>query len=225
MTFNEKLLENYRTYPGEVEWELQASDVLELLWSAGMRRNHRLVDVGCGPLRIGKSLIAFLDAGCYTGIEPEGQILAAGIEHELGSALAGEKRPVFLREQVGESRLSAEWAVGWNVFNHLSPTMLSLALDSITARWIMDIHIGSNSFVIPTDGAGWSYRYADTKACVYTLTDFLKRVGGSSYTATAICERASGWPDFPFTTVFLLETCSTPTRSYSSTFRGPAERG
>src|SRR5215212_10341883 len=61
----------YRAYVGKPEeWDLVAARQVTLLLTAGLRDNHRLVDVGCGSLRAGRMLIPYLEPERYFGIEP-----------------------------------------------------------------------------------------------------------------------------------------------------------
>src|SRR5262252_7314375 len=68
---------------------------LATLVREGLYPSSRLLDIGCGCLRAGYWLIRLLDAGCYFGIEPNKQMLQAGIESVLGPELQATKRPSF----------------------------------------------------------------------------------------------------------------------------------
>lgn len=50
----------------------------------GLRENHTLLDIGCGSLRGGKFFVQYLQPGNYYGIEPDRDLVDAGIIHELG---------------------------------------------------------------------------------------------------------------------------------------------
>jgi SAM-dependent methyltransferase len=53
---------------------------LEMLLAEGLTPSSRVLDVGCGALRLGYWLMRFLDPGCYFGIEPQQEMLAMGLE-------------------------------------------------------------------------------------------------------------------------------------------------
>jgi hypothetical protein len=202
-SFNAKLLEDYREYPGGKWWIAEL--VLDCLIGNGLRRHHRLVDVGCGPLRIGRHLIAFLDANCYTGIEPEVSMLEAGLTHELSGELRSLQHPTFLTEQLGKTRLVADWALGWDVFNHLSADQLRVALTTITAdNWLMNVHLGDVDRTLPKDSEGWSYRYADAKTHVYTPNSLETLVADAGYELRVLLTFPSGWEGFPFSVLRLV---------------------
>lgn len=50
----------------------------------GLRDTHKLLDVGCGSLRAGKLFIPYLNYGNYYGIEPNLDLVRAGIIEEMG---------------------------------------------------------------------------------------------------------------------------------------------
>jgi len=51
-----------------------------LLLAQGMRPSSRVLDVGCGALRLGYWLMRVLDPGGYHGVEPQQQVLRVGLE-------------------------------------------------------------------------------------------------------------------------------------------------
>jgi SAM-dependent methyltransferase len=61
----------------------------------GLEPQHRFLDIGCGALRAGYWIMHFLNAGCYFGLEPNREMVEAGIEHILDEGQVEEKLPVF----------------------------------------------------------------------------------------------------------------------------------
>lgn len=53
----------------EVLWGKLGRWQLDLLKSFGMERNHKLLDVGCGPLRLGMLAIPYLEENNYSGVD------------------------------------------------------------------------------------------------------------------------------------------------------------
>jgi SAM-dependent methyltransferase len=51
----------------------------QVLLSEGLVPTSRVLDVGCGALRVGYWLMHFLEPGCYHGIEPNKQTLDVGL--------------------------------------------------------------------------------------------------------------------------------------------------
>src|SRR4051794_2009669 len=52
----------------------------EVLLKEGLKPSSRVLDVGCGSLRLGYWLMRFLDSGCYFGIEPQRDMLQLGLD-------------------------------------------------------------------------------------------------------------------------------------------------
>ncbi len=71
-------------------WEVQQRFQFEFLTAHGLRPEHRVLDIGCGPLRVGIPLIEYLQPGNYTGVEARTQVFKearkavaeAGLEHK-----------------------------------------------------------------------------------------------------------------------------------------------
>lgn len=98
---------------------LKAPDGAELdFWSSGADRaaryfkrmrlmpHHRVVDYGCGSLRLGAHFIRFLNPGCYFGLDVVPDFFRIGQEL-IGEELVREKAPAF---RVIESAAIAEAA-------------------------------------------------------------------------------------------------------------------
>src|SRR5271169_3068223 len=77
---------HYRAYVGPPEdYDLISAMTFNLLTSLGLRQNHALLDIGCGSLRCGRLFIPYLNAGNYTGIEPNQWLIDEGIRREVGA--------------------------------------------------------------------------------------------------------------------------------------------
>jgi hypothetical protein len=88
--------EDYRAYVGPPDqYDLIGAAQFALLYALGLRAHHRLLDLGCGSLRAGRMLISYLDAGGYTGVDPNRWLIDAAIDNELGRDILAVKRPVF----------------------------------------------------------------------------------------------------------------------------------
>ncbi|GMV90219.1 MAG: hypothetical protein AMXMBFR81_31490 [Chthonomonas sp.] len=105
---------------------------------AGLRPDHRVLDIGCGALRLGVHVIRFLEPGGYMGVEKEPELIRLGIERELGHDLYEQKRPALIVSADFEfDRLPAKPDIAWahSLFTHLTPDRISLCLRNLRA-WI-----------------------------------------------------------------------------------------
>ena len=65
------------------------------LFMLGLRHHHKLLDFGCGSLRLGGLAIMYLDENNYYGIEPRKKLVDEGIESNHLSQLVLFKNPQF----------------------------------------------------------------------------------------------------------------------------------
>jgi len=68
---------------------------LDALRAEGLTPSSKVLDVGCGCLRIGHRLIEHLEPGGYCGIEPDARMLEAGIRHLLDEDVVETRAPRF----------------------------------------------------------------------------------------------------------------------------------
>lgn len=123
---------DYRKIIGGL-WEELGSLQLEHLRSVGMQPEHRLLDIGCGSLRLGVKAVRFLDAGNYLGTDLNESFLEAGYQREILPAGLGDKLPrsnlVVDREfEFPGIRKDIDFAIAQSVFTHLPPNHLRLCL-------------------------------------------------------------------------------------------------
>jgi len=72
-------------------WDLIAGHVFTVLYERGLREHHKVLDIGCGSLRVGRLLIPYLAKGNYYGFDPNEKILQQGLINEVGSLLVLKK--------------------------------------------------------------------------------------------------------------------------------------
>lgn len=90
------LRDNHRASVGPEEYfDLLGGLQFSLLVLLGLREHHKLLDIGCGSLRGGKFFIPYLAKGNYYGIEPDADLLRAGVAQETGWELIDMKAPHF----------------------------------------------------------------------------------------------------------------------------------
>ena len=87
---------HYRAYVGPPDrYDFISASQFALLFACGMRDRDRVLDLGCGSLRLGRLLIPFLRAGHYYGLEPNAWLISDAIRYELGADILNVKQPVF----------------------------------------------------------------------------------------------------------------------------------
>jgi SAM-dependent methyltransferase len=87
---------HYRAYVGPPDrFDFMSATQFSLLFALGLRDHHRVLDFGCGSLRLGRLLIPFLRAARYYGIDPNRWLIFDAIDRELGQSILQIKQPRF----------------------------------------------------------------------------------------------------------------------------------
>lgn len=85
---------HYRAYVGPPQdYDFVAAMTFNLATTIGLRQHHRLLDIGCGSLRLGRLFIPYLNVGNYVGIEPNAWLVKDGIRYEIGADQIRLKKP------------------------------------------------------------------------------------------------------------------------------------
>lgn len=104
-------------------WEQMGAHQLDYLIQRGLRRDSRLLDIGCGSLRLGVHAIDWLDAGRYFGTDLSATLIEAGRERELDAALRAkapsENFAVNDDFDFGFLPQPVDFAMAQSVFTHL----------------------------------------------------------------------------------------------------------
>jgi hypothetical protein len=106
---------------------------LILCLKEGLYPDSKVLDIGCGCLRGGYWLIHFLDPGCYFGIEPNRDVLDAGVKHFLEPGLVETKCPRFDYNSSFDASLFGEvfdFYVARSIWTHASKLQIQTMLDS-----------------------------------------------------------------------------------------------
>ncbi|MDX5358859.1 MAG: class I SAM-dependent methyltransferase [Rhodobacterales bacterium] len=67
-------------------WDETGRIQMDMLLRLGLQPQHKVLDIGCGPLRTGCRLVPFLDPGNYWGTDLSGALMATGYRQELTDA-------------------------------------------------------------------------------------------------------------------------------------------
>ena len=136
--------EHYRAYVGPPgDYDLVSAMVFNLLTCVGLRQHHRVLDIGCGSLRVGRLLIPYLNPGNYVGVEPNRWLVEDGIANEVGADQVRIKRPAFsFRASLDDfgAPLGIDFAVAQSIFSHCG--------EDLVRQWL-----AQTSFHLKDDGA------------------------------------------------------------------------
>jgi hypothetical protein len=93
----------------------------------GMARSDVVVDYGCGTLRVGKTLIEYLEPSCFVGLDIDHRILDTG-RAILPPGLAEEKKPILgvITDEMLDTvaLMRPRWIFSKGVIHHVPPADL-----------------------------------------------------------------------------------------------------
>ena len=70
------------------------NEMIQVLLQHGLQPRHTFVDYGCGSLRLGRPIVAYLEPGRFWGLDLAQEFLDEGVRH-IGPALDEQKRPTL----------------------------------------------------------------------------------------------------------------------------------
>lgn len=89
-------MDTYRSWVGRPEtYDILALHQLQVLTLLGLREWHKVLDLGCGSLRLGRLLMPFLLRGRYFAVEPRTEMVESGLAHETGFDIIRVKAPMI----------------------------------------------------------------------------------------------------------------------------------
>jgi SAM-dependent methyltransferase len=101
--------------------------MFDFLVESGLRPEHRLLDFGCGALRLGVWAIPYLDTGNYFGVDSHLESLEAAAAYEIPLHALESKRPRLLWSQdfaFGHFRTTFDWAIDFSSSQKVDPPEL-----------------------------------------------------------------------------------------------------
>lgn len=128
---------------------------LAFLQSRGMVPANRLLDVGCGALRLGCKAVDFLDAGNYFGIDLSPSLIEAGYQSELSA----EQRTRLPRSNLADTAdfdLSfleepVDVAIAQSVFTHLPLNHIRRCLSRVAGKLRVGGVFYATAWLVPQD--------------------------------------------------------------------------
>lgn len=107
------------------------------LLQAGLRPESRVLDLGCGVLRVGYWLIRFLEPDRYRGIEPVRDRVECGLRYILDPDEVARKRPRFDHTPDFDFSVFGEafdFVLAGSIWSHASKAQIATSLDSFVSN-------------------------------------------------------------------------------------------
>lgn len=168
--------ERHRRYVGpQGHYDIASATQFMLLVTLGLREYHRLLDVGCGSLRVGRLLIPYLAPRRYFGLEPSRWVVEEGVTREIGGDLVRIKQPQFHHN--ADFDLSAfgtefDFILANSIFTHASQSQIQKCFAEARASLAAPGLLVATFLEGPTDYAGDEWVYP---GCVKYTYDWLQR--------------------------------------------------
>lgn len=136
-------------------WEELGELQLATLKQMKLRPDNSVLDVGCGSLRLGSKLVAYLNPNQYFGTDLNASLLNAGYERELPLELRNKLDRSNLVEHDATQSLPFEqqfdYLVAFSLFTHLNLEQSNLVIRSIAERMHERSQLLATFFVTPGD--------------------------------------------------------------------------
>ena len=150
-------------------WEEVGGLQLAFLTQQGMQPHHRLLDIGCGALRLGVKAVQYLQPGNYWGTDLRADLLQVGYDTELAAGGLADRLPRHQLVEDAEFSFAGvtgpfDYAIATSVFTHLPLNYLRVCFANLAEKMTVDGRFYFTIFV-PT---GAPYRPSQQCATVVT---------------------------------------------------------
>lgn len=159
---------HYRAYVGPPKrFDFLSASQFGLLFMLGLNERHKVLDFGCGSLRLGRLLIPFLQEKGYYGIEPNKWLIDDGFEYELGHDALGLKQPQFAYNDDFDCTVfdtQFDFIIAQSILTHAGPDLAKLFLASARKAlgdqgvFLASLKLGQHP-KLEAPGPGWHYPY------------------------------------------------------------------
>lgn len=139
-------------------WEELGRLQLDFLRAQGMAPGDRLLDIGCGSLRLGAMACRYLEPGHYWGTDLSAELIDAGHAREIMDQGLGDRLPRGNLVTDGEFTFAGiprqvDYAIANSVFTHLPPTHMRLCFANLARHLTAPARVYFTIF-LPQDGDG-----------------------------------------------------------------------
>ncbi len=144
-------------------WEETGRLQMAILRREGLLPRHRLLDIGCGSLRLGCKAVPYLEPGHYWGTDLSGALMQRGHQTELADP--DRLPPAQLVEDADFAFPGIpdgiDYAMAFGLFTHLPGPHLALALCNIRKAFPRLNRLIFTCFLAPDAGADLPFRQRD----------------------------------------------------------------
>jgi SAM-dependent methyltransferase len=149
----------------------------------GLKPDSKLLDVGCGSLRLGVKVIPFLEKGNYYGIDCDKEMVTAGLNNELSQDVRQQKNPLFAINKNFDlssfGQIKFDMAMAQSVWTHITPPGIELCMKNVVESlkpggvFLASYNLAENN--MPAFGKPYPVMtkypvdFFDTLACKYNL--------------------------------------------------------
>lgn len=176
-------------------WDQIGNHQFAFLKQMGMCPGHRILDVGCGCLRVGIHLANYLEPGHYFGIDLSEELITVGYDVELTERGLCHKVPranLHASDRFDASSFGEQFDMlfAQSVFTHLPMNHRKLALTQLAKVTAVGGRFYATSFLVP-DCADWTvpqlipsvdlHSYPDRDPFQYTSADIGHCAANSSW--------------------------------------------
>lgn len=146
-------------------WDETGLIQMRLLIAEGLQPRHRLLDIGCGPLRTGCRLVSYLNPGHYWGTDLSGDLMRRGWHQELTESGRARLPATQLVEDADFTFPGIpdhfDMLFCFAVFTHLPLSFLETGLSGIARNFTTFEKLLFTVFLAPEDRFGQPFRQPD----------------------------------------------------------------
>jgi len=118
-------------------WEPLQAYQFEFLKTVGLKPQHSLLDIGCGPLQGGIKFIDYLEPGKYTGIDLRQKAIVAAYKQVIRYNLSGKNPRLIMSDSFGRDELNDgcfDYIWISQLLYHLSPERIEALFLQISSQ-------------------------------------------------------------------------------------------
>ena len=114
-------------------WDEMGDLQLDMLRAQGLQPHHKLLDIGCGSLRLGRKAASYLGTGNYWGTDLVEALIDAGYQQEIVPAGLADRLPRSNLVQDPDFSFAGlpdrfDFIIAQSVFTHLPLNLIRLCL-------------------------------------------------------------------------------------------------